>query len=236
MPAVNLYAPPVEVSQPTQRRVWPYPDLQSHSLLILTLDRIYLAPLPGPPRLEVLAAAEFGDDPGELLGPDATVIELASIRRAKLDLLSNALTIDSARSRTASQIMLTFAETESADMCFSRIWRRLGEGCSLQKPRDWLALARLPLAILAAIFVATALLSLSIHVVDDLATAQAAASMNVPGEGESILVPRSPVHSLMAWMDWRVVCALGGAAAAATQVWLYRRITQPPLALEITRS
>jgi hypothetical protein len=36
-------------------------------------------------------------------------------------------------------------------------------------------------------------------------------------------------------MDWRVVCGLGGAAAAATQVWLVRRVTAPPAALELVR-
>ena len=45
----------------------------------------------------------------------------------------------------------------------------------------------------------------------------------------------SPVERLLGWMDWRVVCGLGGAAAAGSQVWLYRRLTAPPAALEVVR-
>jgi hypothetical protein len=37
-------------------------------------------------------------------------------------------------------------------------------------------------------------------------------------------------------MNWKVVCALGGAVAAASQVWLYRRLTTPPASLELVRS
>jgi hypothetical protein len=86
---------------------------------------------------------------------------------------------------------------------------------------------------MAAVLVFTALLSLAIHVVDDLAAGHAAASVNVPGD--TVIVPRSPLHTLIGSMDWRIVCVLGGAATAAAQVWLFRRVTQPPLTLEVVR-
>ena len=50
-----------------------------------------------------------------------------------------------------------------------------------------------------------------------------------------MLIPHA-MHTLIGWMDWRAVCACGGAAAAASQVWLYRRVTQPPTKLEVIRS
>ena len=43
-------------------------------------------------------------------------------------------------------------------------------------------------------------------------------------------------EGLARWLDWRVVCGLGGAVAAVLQVWIYRRLTQPPLSLELIRS
>ena len=45
--------------------------------------------------------------------------------------------------------------------------------------------------------------------------------------------PHSPLEAALAWLDWRAVCGLGGIAAAVIQVWLYRRLTQPPVSLEL---
>jgi len=233
MPVLDAYAPPTEVSQPALRRVWPHPELQSHSLLVLTLDQIYLSPLTGPPRPEVVAAADFGDDLNELLGSVVTIIELASIRRLKLDLLLNSITIEYIKSGSAQRVSLAFSNTESADMCFSRIWRRLGDSSRLENVRSWRKLARAPFFLMTVVLLFTALLSLAIHVMEDLAAGHSAASVNMPGD--TVIVPRSPLHNWIGAMDWRVVCVLGGAAAAATQVWFYRRITQPPLALEVVR-
>lgn len=239
MPALNVEPQPMEVSQTSRRRVWFHPELESHSLLVLTADRVYLAPLAGSPRPEVVAAtaaaAAGGADLDDLLGALATVIELAAVRRVKLDLLSNALLIDISRSgRAKSRIGVTFATAAAADACFSRIWRRLGGGKLESQQRDWWSLTRGPLLLIAGILAATALLTLTIVVVDGLPTSQSAASVNVPGG--PVLVPRSPLQAIFGWMDWRVVCALGGAATAVAQVWMYRRLTQPPVALEVIRT
>lgn len=235
MPALKAYIPPLEITQPGRRRVWAHPELQSHSLLVLTLDELHLAPLPGSPRPEVVAAAEAGAELDELLGHFATVVELASVRRVKLDLLTNSLAIEHTRGYGKSELVVTFSTPEAADGCFSRIWRRLGNGCKLiSQQRDWKHLARTPFVLLGAVLAITALLALAISITDDLKTSHAAASMTLPVENRTISL--SPLQSLVGWMDWRVVCGLGGAAAAATQVWLYRRITQPPVSLEVVRA
>src|SRR5437763_1236865 len=60
MPAPN--APPLEAAVPgrTRRRAWKHPELRSHSLLVLTLDRMHLAPLAGDPKPETVAAVGPG--------------------------------------------------------------------------------------------------------------------------------------------------------------------------------
>ena len=238
MPALNAYSPTLDPPCSTRRRVWSHPVLQSHSLLVLTRDELYLSPLSGVPRPEAVAAAAADADLDELLGSLATVIDLASVRRAKLDLLSNSLILDYSRGQQKCRLVLTFSTPIAADACFSRVWRRLGEGCVLRPhQRAWWPLARSPLTLLGAILAATALLAFAITLSDNLATANAAASVNVPGEehrGGPVLIPPA-LHSLIGWMDWRAVCALGGGAAAFSQVWLYRRLTHPPVSLEVIR-
>jgi len=231
MPVLNVYRPPIDVGRPSKRRVWSYPELRSHSLLVLTLNELYLAPNTGEPRPEVVAAAEADGDLDALFGPLATVIELAAVQRAKLDLLSNTLTLDIVRvQHTASRLVLTFDTPEAADSCFSRIWRRLGDGCKLlSHGPDWRPLARLPMICLAAVLAITAVLSLTASAADDLPAAGAVTTVNVPGEPLVLSVPLEK-------LDWRWICAAGGCAAAVTQVWLYRRLTQPPVSLEVFRT
>lgn len=229
MQALNLYRPPID-SGPSNRRVWSYPDLQSHSLLTLTPGELYLAPNTGQPRPEFVEAAEGDGDLDELFGPLATVIELVAVQRARLDLLTNSLTLDIMRARKSSRIVLTFATPEAADSCFSRIWRRLGNGCKLLSHHpDWRPLARMPLISFAMVLAITAILSLTLSMAEDMPATGAAASVNVPGEP---VVLSGPLGKL----NWRWVCAAGGAAAAVTQVWLYRRLTQPPISLEVVRT
>lgn len=231
MPVLTAYRPPIDVGRPSKRRVWSFPELKSHSLLVLTLDALYLAPNTGEPRPAMVSAAEDDGDLDELFGPLATVIELAAVQRAKLDLLANTLTLDIVRAQhTASRIVLTFATPEAADSCFSRIWRRLGEGCQLLSHRpDWRPLARLPMIVLAVVLALTAVLALAASASEELPAPGAAASVNVPG---SPIVFSEPLGKV----DWRWICAAGGCAAAITQVWLYRRVTQPPVSLEVIRN
>jgi hypothetical protein len=92
---------------------------------------------------------------------------------------------------------------------------------------------------MVAVLVMTAALVLTLSAFEDMASDRAAAQ-RVAAAAEGVVPvgppPRSVLERALGWMDWRGVCALGGIAAAATQVWLYRRLTRPPVALELTRA
>jgi hypothetical protein len=111
----------------TRRRIWKAPELQSHSLLVMTLPRLYLTPYTGEPKPELLAAVENVPLVDTILGPLATVIDLQAIRRVRLDLLTNTVTIDhqTANSKLV-QVLITFTTSELADAVFTKLWRRLG--------------------------------------------------------------------------------------------------------------
>ena len=128
-----------------------------------------------------------------------------------------------------------------------------GFGCdqitTFQRPADlpaltpyrldkW-SLARAPLAVLACALAATAVLVLLLSIFEDMASARAASRVATPGLGElgaRTNIPQSPLELLIGWLDWRVVCGVGGVAAALSQVWLYRRLTTPPSSLEVVRN
>lgn len=199
-----------------RRRVWQNPEVHSHSLVVLTVLRLYLTPQTGPPPASVLANLEQTYDLDSALGPYATTIELSSVRRVTLDLLTNTLKLDY---RTAAghvaQVAISFATAEAADALFSKVWRRLGERFALtQKRPHWWKAARDPLAAMAGILLATVVVSLAANAATDGAV-------------------RTPLDAILHWTDWRAVCAVGGAALAVTQAWLYRRFTRPPSRLEL---
>ena len=239
MPVVN--ADPLETTLPgaTRRRVWAHPEAKSHSLVVLTFDRLFAAPLAGVPKPEVVAAVETADL-DELLGPLAVVVDLATVRDVKLDLLTNSLAVDYAKDGVStSRLTVVFAAPEAADACFTKLWRRLGDGHKLQPyKRDAWAAARAPLTLLAGVLAVTAALVLTLNVFEDLESARAAARASAAGldglDGAKAL-PRSTLEVLLGWMSWRGVCAAGGVAAAVAQVWLYRRLTRPPVSLELKR-
>jgi hypothetical protein len=213
MPALRTMPPETAPPGSTRRRVWAYPEARSHSLVVLTGARLMAAPLAGPPRPEVVAAVEAGGDLDELLGPLAVGVDLPAVRHVTLDLLANSLVIEHAHGPGTRRLTVSFATAEAADVCFTKLWRRLGEGYSLQPyKRDAWAAARAPLALLVGVLLATALLVLLLSVSEDTAGPARAAGP-----------------------DWKSVCAVGGAAAAGAQVWLYRRLTRPPEKLELTR-
>ncbi len=229
----------LEISLPgaTRRRVWAYPDAKSHSLIVLTFDRIYAAPLAGPPKPEVVAAVGLGADLDELLGPLAVVIDLIAVRSVKLDLLTNSLVVEYVKGGLGtSRLTLAFATAETADVCFTKVWRRLGEGHKLQPyKRDAWATARAPLTLLIGALLTTAILALVLSIFEDMASARAAAQLSAAGADGARALPKSPLEVLIGWMNWRAVCAVGGTVAAVAQVWLYRRLTRPPVSLELTR-
>ncbi|MBA4066078.1 MAG: hypothetical protein C0501_20635 [Isosphaera sp.] len=223
-----------------RRRAWSHPELASHRLLALTFDRLYLAPLTNTPDPAAAAAVENGADLDRALGPLPVVIDLIAVRRLRLDLTTNTVAVEYVGTGLGvSRQAVTFSAPEAADACFARVWRRLGDGYELAPYRRaaWSA-ARAPLLLLLAALLATAVTALVLSVFEDMAEARSASRVGAPGLGELGVrtnLPQSPLEMLLGWLDWRAVCAAGGAVAAASQVWLYRRLTAPPTSLEVVR-
>jgi hypothetical protein len=214
-------------SLPSHRRTWVFPELMSHSLLVLTYDQVHLAPQSGEPKAETLAAIEAGASLDDVFGSLAVVINLYKVRRLKLDLLNNSVVLEylGAGSETSQQ-RIWFATPVAADACFTKIWRRLGNSFQLSThTRDSWNLARAPLLLLLGTLLTTAVFVLLLNVFQDLDA--------VPEPDPTRLVKSG---GLFASLDRRVVCAIGGVVAAVSQVWLYRRLTTPPVALEVTRN
>jgi hypothetical protein len=223
-----------------KRRLWTQTEVTSHSLVVLTPDRLYLAPLGGEPRPETVESIQSGGDVEASLGPLTTTIDLVGVRRVNLDLLTNSLVVEYVgRGLGTSRVTLTFATHESADACFTKLWRRLGEGMKLNDyQRDKWELARAPLMVLVASLLATAALAIVLSVFEDFASARAAAQAGVTANGplgSPAEIPKTPLEGLIGWMNWKWVCGIGGTIAAASQVWLYRRLTTPPASLELVR-
>ncbi len=199
-----------------RRRVWRAPEVRSHPLVVLTADRLYLLPPDHPPTPEPLAAVEDGADPDEALGPAATIIDLAAVRRVAHELTANTLRLESVAAGRPAGAVVVFATPEAADAAFALVWRRLGANFELTPPRPdpWVA-ARGPVAAMLGVLAAAAALALAASAADDL--------------------PASPLAAVLRAMDWRAVCGLAGAALAVIQVRLYRRLTRPPSRLELVR-
>jgi len=239
MPA--LKAPPLleqTLTVSTRRRVWKHPELRSHSLLVLSFDELRLAPLAGPPKPETVAALEAGADLDEVLGPLATAVELANVRQVKLDLLTNSVVVDyDGGVRGRSRLSVVFATPEAADAFFTKLWRRLGTGCELLPyKRDTLALARAPLAALALVVALTLASAVLVNLFEDYSGMRSGGSVSVPAAGDAgtaVDLPKQTAGSGSGFLNWKLLCGLGGVAAAVTQVWLYRRLTQPPVSLEL---
>ena len=226
MPALDAVPSDTVLPGIARRRVWSCPVLKSHSVAVLTLRRLHLAPLAGEPKPEVLAAIDKGIDLEKVFGPLTTIIDLGDVRRVRLDLLSNSLVIEyDAAGHGAIRVTVVFASPDDADAMFSKLWRRLGEEFKLlpYKETNWAA-ARAPLVLLGGALLATAFLAFGANVADDLEIARLA-------QGGSV----SALESALGWLNWKVVCGLGGVFAAVSQVWLYRRLTQPPVRLELAR-
>ncbi|HET6572295.1 MAG TPA: hypothetical protein VFG68_01745 [Fimbriiglobus sp.] len=192
----------------TRRRVWRAPEVISHSLIVLTATRLYLVPLGVKPPADI----EDTPDLNAALGPAATAVELSAVRQLSHDLLAFTLQLECADRPT----VVAFTTAEAADAAFAMLWRRLGERFELTPPRpDPWAVARGPVAVLAGLLIATLTLALAASAAADL--------------------PTNPVTSALRAMEWRVVCAVGGAATAVVQAVLYRRLTRPPARLALTR-
>lgn len=200
-----------------QRRIWKAPDLLSHSLVILTLPRLYLTPMTGAPKSEVLDQLLSVRMVDTFLGPLATIIDLQTVRRVKFELATFAITIDYFTANDPkARTIIRFATAEVADSFFAKLWRRLGDGFQVKTPvPDWWFLARVPLVFIAAMIVFTAVAALGLNALADWGGSKS-------GMGQ--LLP-----------DWRTACIIGGGAVAIAQVWLYRLATRPPEQLELVQ-
>ena len=213
--------PEIDTALPglTRRRVWRAPQVRSHAVVCLTPAKLYLAPASDADPEAVATAVENGADPDAAFGPTAAVIEVTSVRKVTHDLLTNTLTVEHLRPAEAgggvAAAAVEFATHEAADEAFTSVWRRLGERFALTPhTQDGWELARAPVAFMSGVLVATLTLSLVANAAADAGGA-------------------SGPLALFAAADWRWVCGLGGAALAGLQVWLYRRLTRPPEALEL---
>jgi hypothetical protein len=202
--------------------MWQAPALRSHALVVLTLSKLYLAPAGSSVKPETANAVQNGADLDEVFGPNATVILLPTIRRVLLDLPVNRLTIEFVPADGAVErlpvrsVTIECADPKTADEIFSKIWRRLGDRFALIPYRrtTW-ELARTPVAIMAGVAIATLALSLILNVAADTGS-------GALGEWGEFMT-----------LDWRWVCGVGGTVLALLQIWLYRRLTQPPAQLDL---
>ena len=236
MPSLAASLLETVIPGPTPRRIWQSPEVQSHALVLLTFDRLYLAPTGGQPSAGRVAALEKGAEIEAVLGPLATVVNLSAVRQAKLDLVTNSLALDYAvRGQGPSRMTVVFANPEAADACFMKVWRRLGKDFELLPyKKDIVALARPPVMAILVVLAATLVLALAAGGYPDFAAARAAGAVSVAGAAAEPAA-RSAVEAAFGWLSWKAVCGVGGIAAAGLQVWLYRRLTSPPLSLEIAR-
>lgn len=222
-------AAPVDTLLPgaIRRRVWHAPAVLSHSLLTLTPTKLYLAPAGALPKAETVAAILEGADLDKTFGPLAVAIDLRAVSRLRLDLTTNAVTIvynpmfgrngSGVVGRTPrAEVVIACADHATGDELFTKLWRRLGQTFELKRLGSAPpGAARRPVAIMAGVLAATLAITLASTVAADLT------------DPPALLAP-------FASLDWRAVCGLGGAVLAGLQLWLYRRLTKPPTALELT--
>jgi hypothetical protein len=219
-----MLAPAIPAAEPlasgsVRRRIWSAPSIRSHSLAVLTASQLHLAPRAGTVKPETIQAIQTGADLEELLGPLTTVIELDSVFRVELNLLSNALTLEyRLPGRSVARVQLNCENHETADELYTKIWRRLGNRVVVHGDRPAMAeVARVPLFIMAGVLLTTSVLALFANWAADSTS------------GFAWLKP-------MAAVDWKVICGVGGGILAVLQVVLYRRLTTPPTRLELVES
>lgn len=216
---IEVASSPSDTTVPglAQRRVWKAPEVVSHSLVVLTLPRLYLTPMTGTPKTEVVGQLQTVRMVDTFLGPLATVIDLHTVRRVKLELATQSVKIDFFTANDPrARAVIQFASAADADSFFAKLWRRLGDGYQLKTlAPEWWTLARVPLVFVAAAILFTLLAAMGLNALADWGGDRRGLAKALP--------------------DWRTVCIFGGGAVAAAQVWLYRLATRPPEKLELVQ-
>jgi hypothetical protein len=219
----------------TARQVWHGADLRSHALLVLTYSRLYVLPAGRAVTPGVLQAVKGQGDPDAVLGPAATVIELAALRRVVADLAADTVHLEAVGTGSGvKRVSLVFASAEVADAVFTGLWKKAGDGFHLTpfKLEGWAA-AQAP--VLAMIGVGLAMLGLGIGLsgLEEYAVGRAEfPDKPVSAVSKALL---DPLARLLGGLNWKWVCGFGGGVLAVLQVWLYRRLTAPPARLELVR-
>jgi hypothetical protein len=221
MPTLTHPPSPVDTAAPglTRRRVWHSPAVRSHAVLALTYSRLYLAPGSFTPSPGVVESILRGADLNAAIGPLGVVVDLPTVRRVALDLVTNTVSIDPSPTPATRSVgmptgpvVIRFESSEMADEVFTSVWRRIADRVRLVQDRraTW-DLIRTPLAAVGGVLLATLAGSLGLVLLADGARPDTAG-----------VIP-----------DGRGACGLGGAVTAGLQVWLYRRWTTPPRRLEL---
>jgi hypothetical protein len=199
------------------RRVWAAPAVASHAWLVLTPARLYLLPANYDRSEAVRHAVDAGADLEALFGGAATRLPLADLAGVEFRLRDTAMTL----THPAGRVEIAFADAEAADDFFTRLLGRTRDFLALASDRpDPLVAARTPLGLLAGVLLATATLAVTVSATEDV---------TVPG------APAWVVRwlALLSALDWRAVCAAGGAVAAWLQVAAYRAYHRPPSRLAL---
>ena len=198
------------------RRVWSAPAVSSHAWLVMTPARLYLLPA-GHTTAGVRQAVEAGADLERLFGDGAECVNLADLLRADFALADLTIVLG----RATGDLTLRFRDAEAADDLFTKLLHRTRDRLHLTSDKpDPLVAARGPLGILAGVLLATATLALTAGAAADLTTPDAPAWL-------------ARWLTLLASLDWRAVCGVGGATAAWLQVAAYRRYRRPPTRLTL---
>ena len=199
------------------RRVWSAPAVASHAWLVMTPARLYLLPAAYSTDERVRRAVDAGADLEALFGDAAQRVNLADVQRADFHLADLTISLR----RTAGDIGLGFHDAETADDVFTKLVHRSRDHLHLVSDRpNPLAAARGPLGVLAGVLLATATLSVTVSAAADISPPDAPAWL-------------ARWLALLASLDWRAVCGLGGAVAAWLQVAAYRRYHRPPTRLAL---
>ena len=199
------------------RRVWSAPAVASHAWLVMTPARLYLLPATYSTDERVRRAVDAGADLDGLFGDAAERVNLADVQRADFHLADSTISLR----RTAGDVTLTFHDAETADDVFTKLLHRSRDRLHLVSDRpNPLVAARGPLGILAGVLLATATLAVTVSAAADLSPPDAPAWL-------------ARWLTLLASLDWRAVCGLGGAVAAWLQVAAYRRYHRPPTRLAL---
>ncbi len=178
--------------------------------------------LPLPTLRNFAPASEFVPE------PNALGIDLAHVQRVSLDLTANTLAVE--YTGEADIQLFAFPAPEVADSSFAELSHRLGIGFQVAPDGpDTRAAIRGPLTLLFCSLLLTAMFALAWNVLEDTASLRAAGM----GQNRTAI---TLLESLFGLLDLRLVCVVGGAMAAMSQIWLYRRLTTPPTKLELVRS